>query len=224
MKEAILEAIREHRIIAILRRIPSDRISGVIDALYEGGIRLLEITFDQQSPSRHADTAAAIRYARQAHPNRLRVGAGTVMTPEDLRAAADAGAEFILSPNIGREVIEQAVHLGICAISSAMTPFEIADAHAWGAACVKLFPAGNLGLAYCRAVMAPLNHIPMIAVGGIDEGNLPGFLQAGFIGAGIGSSLTDSALIRSRDFKGLRERAARYVQLANISASDKTNR
>ena len=216
MKESILEATRHHRITAILRGIQPERIQPVVQALFDGGIRLLEVTFDQKSPSRLEDTAGAIRWANETFGTELYVGAGTVMSQQEVLAAKQAGAEFILAPNVEEQVIRLAVEQGMCAIPGAMTPTEIARAYAAGAEIVKLFPAGNLGLGYCKAVMAPLNHIPMIAVGGVDQRNLPSFLKAGFIGAGIGSSLTDRELIQKGDYAGLKALAEEFVRAAQL--------
>ncbi len=175
MRGTVLEATRQYKITAILRGIGNDRISQVIDALYAGGIRLLEITFNQKLETKLADTTMAIRYARETYGDAMHVGAGTVMSVEELEAAYEAGAEL-----------------------------------------VKLFPAGNLGLAYCKAVMAPINHVPMIAVGGVDDKNLGEFLAAGFVGAGIGSSLTDKKMIAEKNFQGLTRLAERYMKAAGL--------
>ena len=215
MKGKILEATKQHKVTAILRGIPNDRICQVIDALYAGGIRLLEITFNQKSPTKIEDTTMAIRYAKETYGDTMHVGAGTVMSVEELLVAKEAGAEFILSPNVNLEVIRKAVELDIASIPGAMTPSEVAAAYEAGAEIVKLFPAGNLGLSYCKAVMAPINHVPMIAVGGVDDKNLGDFLKAGFIGAGIGSSLTDKKMIAEKDFDGIRRLAERYMAVAN---------
>lgn len=214
MKETILEATKRYRITAILRGLRPEQLEPTARALYDGGIRLLEITFNQKSPARLEQTPEAIRLVKQALPEDLRVGAGTVMSPEEVLAAKQAGAEFILAPNVNRDVIRAAVEAGLCAIPGAMTPTEIADAYAAGAQLVKLFPAGNLGLGYCKAVMAPLNHIPMIAVGGVDQHNLPDFLRAGFLGAGVGSCLTPHSLLEKEDYPGLTALAREFVKAA----------
>ena len=214
MEENILEAVRRYNITAILRGISEERLKNVVQALFDGGIRLLEVTFNQKSPSKLEDTARAIQWAKQCFGTELHVGAGTVMSPQEVLAAKQAGAEFILAPNVDEAVIRLAVAQGMCAIPGAMTPTEIAQAYAAGAEIIKLFPAGNLGLGYCKAVMAPLNHIPMIAVGGIDQHNLPSFLKAGFIGAGIGSSLTNRELIEKEDYAGLKALAEEFVSAA----------
>ena len=216
MNTTILEAMKQYRITAILRGIDREHLEPVVEALYAGGIRLLEITFNQGSATRLEDTAAAIARVKEIYGDRLHVGAGTVMSVEEVAAAHRAGAEFILAPNVDETVIRAAVDRGLCAIPGAMTPTEIAGAYNAGAQIIKLFPAGNLGLGYCKAVMAPLNHIPMIAVGGVDQHNLPSFLKAGFLGAGIGSSLTDRELIQKGDYAGLKALAEEFVRAAQL--------
>lgn len=216
MNTTILEAMKQYRITAILRGIDREHLEPVVEALYAGGIRLLEITFNQGSATRLEDTAAAIARVKEIYGDRLHVGAGTVMSVEEVAAAHRAGAEFILAPNVDGMVIRAAVDRGLCAIPGAMTPTEIAGAYNAGAQIIKLFPAGNLGLGYCKAVMAPLNHIPMIAVGGVDQHNLPSFLKAGFLGAGIGSNLTDRRLIQAGDYQGLKALAEEFMAAAGM--------
>ncbi len=216
MNTTILEAMKQYRITAILRGIDREHLEPVVEALYAGGIRLLEITFNQGSATRLEDTAAAIARVKEIYGDRLHVGAGTVMSVEEVAAAHRAGAEFILAPNVDEMVIRAAVDRGLCAIPGAMTPTEIAGAYNAGAQIIKLFPAGNLGLGYCKAVMAPLNHIPMIAVGGVDQHNLPSFLKAGFLGAGIGSNLTDRRLIQAGDYQGLKALAEEFMAAAGL--------
>ena len=208
--------MKQYRITAILRGIDREHLEPVVEALYAGGIRLLEITFNQGSATRLEDTAAAIARVKEIYGDRLHVGAGTVMSVEEVAAAHRAGAEFILAPNVDETVIRAAVDRGLCAIPGAMTPTEIAGAYNAGAQIIKLFPAGNLGLGYCKAVMAPLNHIPMIAVGGVDQHNLPSFLKAGFLGAGIGSNLTDRRLIQAGDYQGLKALAEEFMAAAGL--------
>ena len=214
MEKKIESLIREHKIIAILRGVPSDKVVDVAKALYDGGIRLLEITFNQKSETKLIDTPNAIRAVREALGDKMVIGAGTVMYVEEVHAAKEAGASFTLAPNVDESVIRETVACGLESIPGAMTPSEIADAYRYGASVVKLFPAGNLGLSYCKAVMAPINHIPMIAVGGVDDKNLPDFLKAGFIGLGIGSSLTNKKMIEEGRYDELKALAETYVKAA----------
>ena len=211
MKETILEAVKKHKIIAILRGVEPEKLEDTVRALYNGGIRLLEITFDQRSPSRLQETADAIRTALRCCGDDLLVGAGTVLTVEEVQAAAEAGASFILAPNTNAEVIQAAVDRGLGAIPGAMTPTEIEYAYRCGASVVKLFPSDNLGPAYIRAVLAPLSHIPILAVGGVDQSNIRDFLAAGAVGAGIGSNIVNKKMIAAGNFGAITELARGYL-------------
>lgn len=204
--------------IAIIRGVPYEKLPDVAEALYRGGVRLLEITFNQKSETRCKDTKEAILAVKKRWGESMAIGAGTVMSIEDVHAAHDAGASYILAPDTNEEVIREAVRLGLEAIPGALTPSEVAAARRYGASVVKLFPAGEIGIPYCKAVMAPINHIPMIAVGGVDNKNLPDFIKAGFIGAGIGSALTDKALIAKEQYEELQKLAETYVKAAKTEA------
>ena len=214
MSHWITEKVRQERIISILRGVPLERMEKTAEALFRGGVRILEITFNQKSESRLEDTARAIETVRKLYGEEMIVGAGTVMSRAEVDAAAKAGAGFMLSPNTNLDVISYGCSRGIEMIPGAMTPSEIDSAYRAGAALIKLFPAGNLGLGYCKAVMGPINHIPMIAVGGVDLDNLRDFLKLGFLGAGIGSNIAKNSLILAGKYDELEMLAASYVKLA----------
>lgn len=141
------------------------------------------------------------------------MGAGTVLTPEQVDRAFKAGAEYIISPDTNPEVIKRTVSLGLVSIPGALTPTEIQYAHACGADFVKLFPAGEMGISYIKAVTAPLNHIRLLAVGGVNEDNLADFFKAGIKGAGIGSNIIKKNLLEQKDFKGITKLAGLYSAL-----------
>ena len=129
-----------------------------------GGIRLIEITFDQRGAPE--DTANAIRLVAQNYSGDVCVGAGTVMATAQLAAAIAAGANYIISPNVNLEVIHETKRSGLVSIPGALTPSEIACAHENGADFVKVFPASAMGLEYIKAIRAPVSNIPLLAVGG----------------------------------------------------------
>ncbi len=209
----LLEEILRRRIVAIARRVPPERIVPAAEALYEGGIRLMEITFDQADPDCVRQTSKMIE-ALTGRFDGMLVGAGTVMTREQARAAAGAGARFALAPNIDPDVIDEAQKLGIGAIPGAMTPSEVAQAWKLGAAMVKLVPAGDLGPGYIKAIRGPLPHIPLMAVGGVDLDNLAGFFKAGAGAAGIGGNIVNNKLIAEGRYEDLRDLARAYTNLA----------
>lgn len=209
----LTEIVKSEKVIAILRGVPAEKMGAVITALYNGGIRILEITFNQKSATRHEETGSAIRLAKELFPD-MHVGAGTTMSEEDVQAAYDAGAEFILAPDVNEAVIKKAVGLGLLAVPGALTPTEIATAHRYGAKIVKLFPAGNFGTSYVKAITAPVSHIPLMAVGGVDITNMKDFLNAGICSVGLGSCLTDKKIIENNDWDALTELAKKYVEAA----------
>ena len=211
-KQATIADINRYKIIAIVRGVTGEALVKTAEALYEGGIRLLEITFDQTGKIAASETAGMIADLCRRFAGRMRIGAGTVMTAEQVRVAFEAGAEYMISPDTSREVIEETVRLGAVSIPGALTPTEVATAYAYGADFVKLFPAGDLGLSYIKSIRAPLAHIPMLAVGGVNEKNLGEFFSAGLSGVGIGSNIVNKKLIDSGDFAALAALAKQYTE------------
>lgn len=213
-REEMIRVVEEHKLIAIMRGVEKERAVSAAEAMFRGGIRCLEVTFNQKSDTRIADTKEIISELKRSFGGRMRIGAGTVMSAGEVQAAYESGAEFILAPNVDTTVLAEAGRLGLASVPGALTPSEIALAYEHGAALVKLFPAGDMGLSYCKAVFAPLNHIPMLAVGGIGLHNLTDFMRAGFTGAGLGSCLTDARLIREERYEELEKLAAQFVDKA----------
>ena len=196
MSYDIIAAIKTHKVIAICRKIYGEELMLLAEALEKGGIRLIEVTFDHNDPEAELKTARAVALLKSKFPG-LSVGAGTVLTPRQVEIVCDNGAQFIVSPNASADVIKRTVELGLVSIPGAMTPTEILMAHDFGAHFVKLFPAAALGIPYLKSIRAPINHVDLIATGGIGAENLAPFLSAGCAGAGIGGSLCDKTLIAS---------------------------
>ena len=196
MRETVLEWVAREKVVAIVRGAESSVCTRVAEALYAGGIRLMEITYDQRSPESWEDTAAAIGQTARRVEGRMLVGAGTVTEPGLVELTHRAGGCFIISPDTNEAVIRRTRELDMVSMPGAMTPTEILTAHLAGADFVKLFPAAGLGPAYLRAVCAPLSHVKIMVVGGIDEKNVSAFLAAGAAGAGVGGNLANRQWIR----------------------------
>ncbi len=211
MKEDSIRFINRHKIIAIARGLRPEDMVNTAKALYDGGIRLLEITFNQSSPSCMEDTIKSIKLVCAAMGSRMMVGAGTVLTVEQATVAKEAGAVFILAPNVDIPVIRESNRMGMVSIPGAMTPTEACTAYNAGADFIKIFPAGALGLDYLKAVMVPLNHIPMYAVGGVDEDNIRDYFSIGLKGVGIGSNIVKRSLIEAENFSSITALAKRYT-------------
>ncbi|MBQ7487681.1 MAG: bifunctional 4-hydroxy-2-oxoglutarate aldolase/2-dehydro-3-deoxy-phosphogluconate aldolase [Clostridia bacterium] len=209
--DSALEIIRKTRLVAILRGVPIDRADGVVNALISGGIKVLEFTFDHGSPDCIQENAARIRHTVSQYGDRVIVGCGTALTPEEVEAAHDAGACLTITPNVNPDVIRRARSLDMVAMPGAMTPTEIELAWRSGADIVKLFPAGNLGPGYIKAVRGPLGHIPISAVGGINLESVPAFLDAGVCGFGIGGPLVLPAAVKSGDYAAIEAKAKQFT-------------
>ena len=212
MRESIIDLIEKEKIIAIVRGAEPEQCKAVAQALYAGGIRLMEITYDQKRPESWQATANAIGALAREYEGRMFVGAGTVTSPELVELTAKAGGAFIISPDTDVAVIKKTRELGLVSMPGAMTPSEIKTAHNAGADFVKLFPVGNLGAGYLKAVKAPLSHIKIMAVGGVNEENAAEFLKAGAAGLGVGGNLAKKAWIEAGEYDRLTAAAKALVE------------
>lgn len=212
MKEQIIQNVYEKKLIAIVRGLSAEDSFRTAKALSEGGINMIEVTFNQSSDDGFAATTEAIRRINGELGDRIMAGAGTVLTREQADLACEAGAKYIITPNVNADVIRYANSLGMVTMPGAFTPSEIEEAHRAGADFVKVFPAGQLGTDFIRAIKAPLNHIALLAVGGVNENNLKDFLNAGVVGFGIGGNLVNQEWIKNGQFDRITELARTYVE------------
>jgi len=179
---SFLERLRSTGVVAVIRAASADAALAMSHALVRGGVSGIEITFSTPG------APEAIARARAELPNAL-IGAGTVLTPEQLDAACAAGATFLVSPHLDERLVSRAGERGVPFLPGAFTPTEIVRAHQAGAACVKLFPGSQLGPAYVKALRGPLPQIPLMPTGGVDEQNLAEWLGAGVVAVGMGGKL-----------------------------------
>jgi len=198
-------------IVAIIRGFEPDVCLKLAEAYYKGGIELVEVTFNQKDPDSWKDTASAIKSISNRFAGVMKVGAGTVLTEEQLTICEDAGGEFMVTPNVNTSLIKRCVSDGLMAMPGAMTPSEAVEAFNAGASYVKIFPAGVLGPAYIKALRAPLSHIPFLAVGGIGPDNIADFIKAGCVGAGVGGNLTNKEWIAAGQWDKITEVARSLV-------------
>lgn len=195
------------RLLAIVRvpRLTEDSAAALTDLLVDAGVQALEFTLDS------AGALEAIGVAQHVAAGRATVGAGTVMTVEQVERVAEAGAQFVVSPDVNSAVITRTVELGLLSLPGAYTATEVRLAVDHGADMVKLFPAGPGGVDYLRALRGPLPSVRFVPTGGIADNDVAGFLEAGATAVGIGSALVRSA----DDLSGLADRARRFVAAAS---------
>ncbi len=213
-----LDFISENKVICICRRLYGEDLMKLATALNEGGVKLIEVTFDQADPDCIARTGESIRALNKRFGEKMMFGAGTVLTVEQVKAAAEAGARYIISPNVDPDVIACTKELGLVSIPGAMTPSEILEAHKLGADIVKLFPSGYLGFGYIKDILGPISHVKLCATGGVNEDNWGTYLDYGFVGAGISSRLADKKCIAAGNFEEITRRAKVFMDITRAHA------
>ena len=199
------------RLIGIVRFHEGGDVSGAVEALARGGIELLEITID---------TPGALAAVEQAAADGRSVGVGTVVSADQVTAAAAAGARFVVSPGLSVAVVERALELGLEPIPGFLTATELTAAQSAGARVVKLFPASGVGPGYVRALRGPFPDARIVPTGGIGIDDIPAYLGAGAAAVALGGELVGRAAPRTdADLEGIASRAALAVATADGGAS-----
>lgn len=209
---AVIDEIKESPIVAVIRKANEQNIIPIVDALYKGGVKTIEIT--AETPS----VTTLIELVVKEFSNKVLVGAGTVLDAETGRSVIMAGAEFIVSPTLNVDTIKLANRYGILTISGALTPTEILTAYEHGAGMVKVFPANVFGPSYIKRIHGPLPHIPLMVTGGITLQNMNDYFNQGGVAVGIGSNLVNvDKLQTADDYQQLTEVATQFVsELAEL--------
>lgn len=208
--------ILEDRLIAVIRGTDVSRLTQVVKALMDGGVRCIEITMTVP------DAITVLRGVSTMFGDHACVGAGTVLTGDQARASVDAGARFVLAPSLVPEVVA-AVGGVVPVVPGALTPTEVVAAWESGAAAVKLFPASLGGTRYLRELRAPLPDVPFVPTGGIEISDVPAYLDAGAVAVGLGGALIADAF-RGGSLDAVRERARAAIDAARGGRRASTSR
>ena len=211
MREQTIRTIEKEKLIVIVRGVEREYLIPLAEAMYAGGIRLLEITYDASGRISDEETASEIALLTAHFGERMLIGAGTVLTEKQAALTKRAGGCFIISPNTDQNVIARTRALEMVSIPGALTPTEVQAAHLAGADFVKLFPLDAMGADYLKAIAAPLSHIKFLAVGGVNETNMEKYWKAGAKGFGIGSNIVNKAWIREGNYEAITALARVYV-------------
>ena len=190
-------------VLAIIRyRSPGD-IRAVIDAVLDGGVRLVEVTID---------TPGALDVVAGAAADGIAIGVGTVLTADQARRCADAGASFVVAPSLSPDMVEAALGAGVEPIPGVLSPTELMSARRAGAEAVKVFPARPAGgPSLIRALRGPFPDVPLLPTGGIEPDDVAAFLDAGATCVGLGATLVGGSPPEGSDVDAIRVRAARVV-------------
>jgi 2-dehydro-3-deoxyphosphogluconate aldolase / (4S)-4-hydroxy-2-oxoglutarate aldolase len=210
-RREVVDAIQQLGVVAIIRMKDAAKLREVFDALAEGGVRAIEVTMTVP------DAVSLIRKLSASLPPHLLLGAGTVLDPETVRAVADAGARFVVSPVFRPDVIGECHKLGVAAAPGCFTPTEILNAHDLGADVVKVFPATALGPQFIKDIRAPLPQLKLMPTGGVSLDNAGDWIRAGAVAVGAGSALLDARAIEEGRLEAITANARRIV--ASVAAA-----
>ncbi len=201
-----LERLHEAQAVAVVRARDGDEALQIVDALAAGGLRAIELTFTTPG------VAEAIAEARRRLDPETLLGAGTITTPEQVEAAAEAGADFLVSPHLDPPLLERMLATGRLCIPGTLTPSEIAAALRIGAGVVKLFPASAVGVTYMQALFGPFPGLQVMPTGGVTVAGARAWLDAGAVAVGLGGELLPKALRDAGDWAGVGDNAARLLR------------
>ena len=208
----VIERLGESRLMVLARGVQKDVLVKAVGAIADAGVTVFESTFDHRRDDCVAENAEKIAALVAAFGGRMAIGAGTVLTVEEVRAAHDVGASFIVSPDTDPDVIAETKRLGMVSIPGAMTPSEIKRAWVLGADIVKLFPADDLGYHYIQNLKGPLPHIPLMATGGVNPETIPEFLSRGIMAVGTGITIFRPDLVAAKDYDAIGALAKAHIE------------
>ncbi len=208
-KSEALKAIEEHKLVAVVRLDDPVELGPVVDALLEGGVRLIEATMTIPGLLKH------VPQLMERVGDDMVFGIGSVLNGEMAQQVVDAGASFVVSPILKKEIIDVAHKAGRVVSVGAYSPTEIQTAWEYGSDVVKVFPADTLGPSYIKGVRAPMPHLKLLPTGGVAVDNVGEWLSAGSFALGVGSALVDLKAVRAGRFDIIRDNAKALVQAVN---------
>lgn len=215
MREQLVKDLIKEKVMCIFRGATMDKeeLYQAVTATVRAGAKFIEITYDHNQ-GLGKESMEALRYLKECLPKEIYVGAGTILTPQEVEEAKAAGADFVVAPSLSKQVIELAHAYDMMCMPGVCTATEVVQAHAYGADVVKLFPAGVMGMEYAQALMKPLGFVKYFAVCKMSEAMFEECLQNGFIGAGISSSINNAELIKGAQYDAICEKTRGYINIA----------
>ncbi|CAI9389444.1 TPA: bifunctional 4-hydroxy-2-oxoglutarate aldolase/2-dehydro-3-deoxy-phosphogluconate aldolase [Citrobacter amalonaticus] len=206
IKHRVIHAIEQTGLIAIVRGIEPESVLPLAEALYAGGVEVIEVTCNS---TRYLESITALKTKMG---DKMKVGAGTVINPVMAQLVIDAGADFVLSPDFNPDVVSMVHEKQRLMIPAVMTPSEILQACRLGVDLLKLFPANSLGIDYLKEIQGPLDNLALIPVGGITLENTASFAQAGAFAVGVGSALTNKQWVKDGEWGKITRQAEAFIR------------
>ncbi|NQT39411.1 MAG: bifunctional 4-hydroxy-2-oxoglutarate aldolase/2-dehydro-3-deoxy-phosphogluconate aldolase [Planctomycetes bacterium] len=206
-KGVTLHRIIDTGVVAVMRAPSGEMLCDVAEALLQGGVEAVEITFTV--PGAHK----VLEQVADRLGDKILLGAGTVLDPETARTALLAGAEFVVSPTTNLDVIRLCRRYDKAVMPGALTPTEVLTAWEAGADIVKVFPSDITGPRYLKDLHGPLPQIRLMPTGGVTLETAADFLRAGACALGIGGSLVESKAVASGDMARIESLARQYIEI-----------
>jgi 2-dehydro-3-deoxyphosphogluconate aldolase/(4S)-4-hydroxy-2-oxoglutarate aldolase len=210
-REAVVAEIERCGVVAIIRMKEPGKVAAVVEALLEGGVRVLEVTMTVPG------AVELIGQLASTLPPELVLGAGTVLDSETAERVIDAGARFLVSPVLRLPLIETAVKRGVPITPGCFSPTEILTAWEAGADIVKVFPATALGPGFLKDVHGPLPQVKLMPTGGVTVDNAGDWIRGGAVAVGVGSALLDAAALASGNFTKITDNARRIIENVRLA-------
>ncbi|HEX4802503.1 MAG TPA: bifunctional 4-hydroxy-2-oxoglutarate aldolase/2-dehydro-3-deoxy-phosphogluconate aldolase [Myxococcaceae bacterium] len=216
-REEILQRILEVGIVPVIRASSSDDALSATEAVYRGGIPIVEITMTVPG------ALAAIRSLVQQRGRDILIGAGTVLDAQMALQCVEAGAQFLASPGLDVETVEFAQSQNKPIFAGALTPTEIIAAWRSGSDFVKVFPCNALGgPKYIASLKGPLPQVRLVPSGGVSLENIRQFIEAGASAVAVGGELVDRSALRSRKLETISQNAHSFIELIHKAREPKS--
>lgn len=204
-REEILKKIIEYGVVAVVRTKQPDKLIKIIEAIYAGGIKSIEITMT---------VPRALKMIEQVSKlvnDEIILGVGSILDSNNAQRAIDAGAKFVVSPIFNKEIIITSHNNNVPAMPGTFTPTEIFNAQEAEADIIKVFPADVLGMSFFKSIKAPMPHLRIMPTGGVTLDNAGDWIKAGACAVGVGSALLDGQAIEENNFRKLTDNAKRIM-------------
>ena len=186
-------------VLGIIRGVAEENLSEVFSTVISAGLRFVEVTLNTPN------APCLIEEASKSFSNSICIGAGTVTSLADAQTAVTAGAQFIVSPTLNKEVARFCKQQGLAYFPGALTPTEIEKAWNAGATMVKVFPAAQMGAEYFRVIKGPFEKVRLMAVGGVGPKNIVDYLSAGADAVALGGSILSPSRMRNKEFSVIKK-------------------
>jgi 2-dehydro-3-deoxyphosphogluconate aldolase / (4S)-4-hydroxy-2-oxoglutarate aldolase len=205
-----LQEFEKKPILGIIRGVTKASLKGTLQAALDGGLKFVEITMNTPNASE------LLKEANREFPHQLVIGAGTVTNLSDLRVAITAGVQFIVCPNLNKDVMQICRQEGVPVFPGALTPTEIASAYQSGATMVKVFPISAMGgVKYLKNIRGPFNEEKLLACGGVNPENLKDYFEAGANAIAIGSQIFNPEWMDNKEFEKIKAAAKKFINLVH---------